>query len=257
MSSRNEENANAGSGGAGAEIRRDLRGEAVIVSPGRAGRPYDFNESAEARLSRCPFCPGHERETPPEVDAVRRDGSAPDGPGWTVRVVPNKYPAFPREPGGGSAAWGVHEAIVESPEHGQGLADMPAAQVADVLGIYQRRLRAARADGRIEYGCIFKNHGPEAGASLEHPHSQLMAVPFVPRRIAEEVQAHRRGAFAAKLAAVRPVAETGRLAAFCPRMPGYPTRHGWPRRGRREGSKTSRRRRWPRRRGCSRGYWGR
>ena len=215
MSSPNDENANAGKGATAAEIRRDLRGEVVIVSPGRAGRPYDFSESAETRLTRCPFCPGHEDQTPPEVDAVREDGSAPDGPGWTVRVVPNKYPAFPREPGAG-AAWGVHEAIIESHEHERGLADMPVDHVGHVLGVYQRRLLAARADERIEYGCIFKNHGAAAGASLEHPHSQLMAVPFVPRRIAEEVDAHRQGAFAAKLAAVRPVAESEGLAAFCP-----------------------------------------
>ena len=215
MSSPNEESASAVSGASAAEIRRDMRGEVVIVSPGRAQRPYDFSQSAETRLKRCPFCPGHEAETPPEVDAVREDGSAPDTPGWTVRVVPNKYPAFPRQPGPGSA-WGVHEAIIESHEHDCGLAEMQPERVAQVLGIYQRRLRAARADERIEYACIFKNQGPEAGASLEHPHSQLMAVPFVPQRIAREAEAHRKGAFTEKLKTADPVAESATLVAFCP-----------------------------------------
>lgn len=216
MSSPNAENGNGENGATGAEIRRDLRGEAVIVSPGRAERPYDFRESAEQRRSHCPFCPGHERRTPPEVDAVRADGSKPNEPGWRVRVVPNRYPAFPREPAGEGSAWGVHEVVIESPEHERGLADLAPTQVEQVLGVYQRRLRAAKSDPRIEYACIFKNHGPEAGASLEHPHSQLMAVPFVPRRIADEVEAHRHGAFAAKLTASEPVAEMPRLVAFCP-----------------------------------------
>lgn len=215
MSSRNEESANAANAATGAEIRRDLRGEVVIISPGRAERPYDFRESSEQRRSHCPFCPGHEAQTPPEVDAVRADGSAADAPGWSVRVVPNRYPAFPREPGAGSA-WGVHEVIIESPVHEKGLPELPVEDVRQVLGVYQRRLRAARADQRMRYACIFKNHGAAAGASLEHPHSQLMAVPFVPRRIAEEVEAHRGGIFASRLAAAEPVAESASVVAFCP-----------------------------------------
>jgi UDPglucose--hexose-1-phosphate uridylyltransferase len=147
---------------------------------------------------------------------VREDGSAPDTPGWRVRVVPNRYPAFPREPDGDGSAFGVHEVIVDSPDHEQGLSDLPVEQVETNLAVYQRRLRAARADERIHFASIFKNHGPEAGASLEHPHTQLMAVPFVPRRIAEEVEAQRRGEFAARLAATTPVASSAGIVAFCP-----------------------------------------
>jgi UDPglucose--hexose-1-phosphate uridylyltransferase len=212
MSSRKDHGANESS----AEIRRDLRGEAVIVSPGRAHRPNDFRDDSQDRGGNCPFCPGHEGQTPPETDAFRGDGSAPDSPGWSVRVVPNRYPAFPREPAGETSAWGVHEVIIETPEHDLGLADLPPEQVERVLAMYQRRLTAAKADGRLAFASIFKNHGPEAGASLEHSHAQLMAVPFVPRRIAEEVEAHRRGEFSERLAAARPVLESDRLKAFCP-----------------------------------------
>ena len=212
MSSRNEENVNASA----AELRLDLRGDPVIVSPGRAERPNDFQSASADRRGGCPFCPGREDQTPPEVEAVRESGSTPDGPGWSVRVVPNRYPAFPREPAGPSSAWGVHEVIIETPNHERGLADQPEEHIARVLAVYQRRILAARRDARLRYACIFKNHGPEAGASLEHPHSQLMAVPFVPRRIAEEVEAHRRGEFSAKLAAADAVAERTRLKAFCP-----------------------------------------
>ena len=212
MSSRNEENANASA----ADLRHDLRGDPVIVSPGRAERPNDFQGSPEDRRRGCPFCPGREDQTPPEVDAVREDGSPPDGPGWSVRVVRNRYPAFPREPAGPSSAWGVHEVIIETPAHDRGLADQPVEHVARVLEVYQRRIRGAKADPRLRYACIFKNHGPEAGASLEHPHSQLMVMPLVPRRIAEELEAHRGGDFAARLAEAEAVAGTPRMKAFCP-----------------------------------------
>ncbi len=216
MPSRNEENENDRNDATGAEIRRDLRGEVVIVSPGRAGRPYDFSKPAEARRGDCPFCPGHEARTPPEVDALRDDGSEPDRPGWTIRVVPNKYPAFPTAARDGDSAWGVHEAIIETAEHDRGLAEMSVDQLARVLEVYQRRIRAARQVAGIRYACVFKNHGPQAGASLEHSHAQLMALPFVPQRIRDELRAHRQGAFQAKAQSAKPVADSPRLVAFCP-----------------------------------------
>ncbi|MCB1022715.1 MAG: hypothetical protein H6509_05745 [Bryobacterales bacterium] len=204
-----------------AEIRRDLRGDPVIVSPGRAGRPYDFRGDQADRRRTCPFCAGREDQTPPEVDAIRQPGSQPDQPGWSVRVVPNRYPAVPRH-AEGQGLWGLHEVVIETPEHDRSLADLSVEQTADVLRIFERRLRAARSTDGIEYACIFKNHGPEAGASLEHSHSQLLAVPFVPRRIAEEAETIRRGEFLRRLREARPVAESQGLKAFCPpdaRMP--------------------------------------
>lgn len=173
----------------GAEFRLDVRGERMVVSPGRAARPYDFRSDAGERRGRCPFCGGREDRTPPELDAIRPDGGEADGPGWRVRVVPNLYPAFPREPERENGAFGIHEVIIETPDHDRGLADLSADQAVDVFRMWARRLRAAREDERIAYGCLFKNHGAEAGASLEHAHSQLMAMPYVPQRIAAEVRA--------------------------------------------------------------------
>ena len=211
MSSPNAENETAST----AEVRRDLRGERVIVSPGRAKRPNDFSGGERDRRGACPFCPGREDLTPPEVDAIREDSSAPNTPGWSVRVVPNKYPAVPPRPENGSL-WGVHEAIIETPDHDRGMADSSTEQVHQVLHIYQRRLNAAKARQGIAYASIFKNQGPEAGASLEHPHSQLLALPFVPLRIAEELEAHRRGDFQERLASAEAIVETRELKAFCP-----------------------------------------
>lgn len=161
----------------------------MIVSPGRAARPYDFKTTAEERRERCPFCAGREDRTPAEVDVFRPDGGGADGPGWRVRVVPNKYPVFPREPEQPGAAFGVHEVVIETPDHDRGLADLSDAEAADVFRMWARRIRAARDDERLAYACLFKNHGPEAGASLEHSHSQLMAMPYVPDRVAAEADA--------------------------------------------------------------------
>jgi len=170
------------------EFRPDVRGERMIVSPGRAARPYDFSGDADERRGRCPFCEGREDRTPPEVDAIRPAGEA-DGPGWRVRVVPNLYPAFPREPEREGGAFGVHEVVIEGPDHDRGLADLGADEVADVFRMWARRLRAARADERLASACLFKNFGREAGASLEHSHSQLMAMPYLPQRMAAEARA--------------------------------------------------------------------
>jgi len=203
-----------------ADLHHDLRGEVVIVSPGRADRPYDFNASSRDRKDRCPFCPGREAQTPPEVDAVRREGAA-DNPGWQVRVVPNRYPAFPREPGVEGGAYGVHEVIIETPDHERSLADLSVPELVVVMDVWRRRLRVAREDPRIQFASIFKNHGARAGASLEHAHSQLMAVPFVPRRVADEVAAWHDGSAAERLSrdiedvSFR-VCRSNRVASFCP-----------------------------------------
>ncbi len=215
-----------------ARIRRDLRGEAVLISPGRAGRPYDFRSTAAERRSRCPFCPGRESDTPPEVDAVRPSDSGPDGPGWRVRVVPNLFPAYPREPEPSEtaeteeAAFGVHEVIIETPDHERCLADLTAKELTPVLEVWQRRLRAAREDSRIRYACLFKNRGAGAGASLEHSHSQLMATPFVPQRILGELEAAGQGELSARieveLSSDRVVWSDDRVAAFAPADARFP-----------------------------------
>ena len=166
----------------------------VIIATERARRPMDF--APEVVLPNgpegCPFCPGHEDRTPPELF---RSGGSDDGP-WTVRVVPNKFPALHADVEVHSAGEGIydrmdgvgaHEVVIESPDHFAGLGTLPVAHVGEVLVAYRERLLALRKDTRLEYVLIFKNHGVAAGASLEHPHSQLIATPILPELVAEEL----------------------------------------------------------------------
>jgi len=144
----------------------------------------------------CPFCVGNEAKTPPEILAYRSNGSGPNAPGWIVRVVPNKFPALGIEgqlnrQGEGlfdkMNGIGAHEVIIETPEHEQTLASMPDRRVEDVLWAFRDRMLDLKKDKRFRYILIFKNHGAPAGASLEHAHSQLIALPIVPKRVIEEV----------------------------------------------------------------------
>lgn len=159
----------------GGELRRNpVSGKLTILAPGRAARPRDVAGAAgtEARADEratCPFCAGREARTPPEVDALRPDGSAPDTPGWTARVVPNKYPALA----------GRHEVIVHSPDHDTELEDLGDEALAEVLRLWQRRI-AAQLDAGAAAATLIVNRGAGAGASLPHPHEQLFATPIVP-----------------------------------------------------------------------------
>jgi UDPglucose--hexose-1-phosphate uridylyltransferase len=180
------------------ELRKDpVVGRWVIISTERAKRPSDFEVACEEeRPGPCVFCEGHEAETPPEVYAVRREGTAPDTPGWDVRVVPNKYPALRTEGElDREGVWmcdmmngvGAHEVIVETPEHGVDLVDLPEDHIAQVLWAYRQRIMDLRGDDRFKYVLIFKNQGRAAGASLQHAHSQLIATPITPKRVKEEL----------------------------------------------------------------------
>ena len=148
----------------GGELRRNpVNGKLTIVAPGRAARPSDLHAAAVAGASDpCPFCAGNERLTPPEVDAVRPDGGAPDTPGWRIRVVPNKYPALA----------GMHEVIVHSPDHEAELEDLGDDGLLEVLEVWRRRI-AAQLDAGAVAATLIVNRGPGAGASLAHPHAQL------------------------------------------------------------------------------------
>lgn len=183
------------------ELRKDpvLR-RWVIIATERAARPTDLKHEAIAPsdLDTCPFCEMRESRTPPEIFAFRRPGTEPNTPGWWVRVVANKFPALGIE---GDTAWeadgvftrmdgvGAHEVIVETTDHQTHLGRLPAGHVADVIRAYLQRYRDLRGDARFEYVLLFRNHGRTAGASLSHPHSQLIALPIVPKRVAEEVEA--------------------------------------------------------------------
>ena len=182
------------------ELRKDpIVGRWVIFSIERSRRPSDFQLGAAAkRGGPCPFCPGQEESTPSEVLAYRSVGSAPNAPGWQVRVVPNRYPALGIEGALDERTQGLfekmngigaHEVIIETPDHHASLATLPLAHVEAVLWAFRDRTLDLMQDTRFCSLQIFKNHGAAAGASLEHPHSQLIALPIVPKRLQEELTA--------------------------------------------------------------------
>lgn len=186
------------------ELRKDpVIGRWVIISTERGKRPYDFTKKTEENRKGgfCPFCERNEIYTPSEVLAYRKSGSKPNGPDWTVRVVPNKFPALEVEGelerrGLGMYDMmngiGAHEVIIENPNHNIRLGDHKIPQIIDVLWAYRDRMIDLKRDTRFKYIIIFKNQGVEAGASLEHPHSQLIALPIIPKRVTEELQGSER-----------------------------------------------------------------
>ncbi len=185
------------------ELRRDpIAGRWVIIATERGRRPGSFGtERSPFPKGICPLCPGHEGMTPPEIAAVRGENSRPDTPGWHARVIPNLFPALEVEGalerrGLGlfdqMSGVGAHEVLVESPHHERELADLDPASFRNVLLLCVDRIRDLRGDRRLRYLLLFKNHGSEAGASLEHTHSQLIAMPIVPRQVAEELEGARR-----------------------------------------------------------------
>lgn len=129
----------------------------VIMSPGRIARPTQDDKTPPL----CPFCNGNESQTPPEIYRIG-NGEA-NKPGWLVRVVPNKFPITD-----------LHEVIIHSPDNEKDIPDLPLAHVAKILSVYRDRYRAHDSDGQV---LIFCNHGLAAGASLGHPHSQLVVLP--------------------------------------------------------------------------------
>ncbi|MGB3099689.1 MAG: hypothetical protein WBB30_10400 [Solirubrobacterales bacterium] len=202
------------------EIRIDqLSGLRALLAPGRAERPDAFAPAAAVSspdaAETCPFCEGREDRTPPEVWAERPGGGEPDTPGWSQRSVPNLYPALsgeiadlprggPRESGlssaadplssssrssapqlfGSAPALGAHEVIVNTPAHHTRLIELGGAGIAAALAAWRRRV-AAHAE-LAAYVHLIVNEGPLAGASLEHSHAQLYALPFVPVAVARQ-----------------------------------------------------------------------
>jgi UDPglucose--hexose-1-phosphate uridylyltransferase len=185
------------------ELRKDpILGRWVIISTERGKRPNDFaGQPAKRRQGFCPFCPGNEDKTPPEVLAFRENGSLPNSVGWKVRVVPNKFPALQIEGtlnrrGEGlydkMNGIGAHEVFIETTDHDQDMAEMSVDHIESVLYAYRERMLDLKKDGRFRYILLFKNHGEEAGASLEHSHTQLIATPIVPKRVMEELDGSRK-----------------------------------------------------------------
>jgi UDPglucose--hexose-1-phosphate uridylyltransferase len=186
------------------ELRIDpLSGLRVIVAGERGRRPgawLDVPARPPIDAERDPFAEGHEDRTPPEVYALRENGSGPDSPGWRVRVVPNLFPALspghdearpdPLAEGRGEPdlfaarpAVGAHEVIVNAPDPVHSLAELDPEQVAAAMSVWRERMRE---HGGAAYVHVIVNEGREAGASLPHTHSQLYALPFVPAAVARE-----------------------------------------------------------------------
>ena len=190
------------------ELRVDpLTGQRAIVARDRADRPgggLSVEPPAPIDPESDPFAEGHEDRTPPEVYAVRPNGSSPNTPGWTVRVVPNLYPALrenseqPERHANPDLFWaaparGAHEVIVNSPKPVVSLSELTVEDVEAATAVWRERMRA-HADAA--YVHLIVNERREAGASLPHTHAQLYALDFVPAAIARERE--RFGAYATR-----------------------------------------------------------
>jgi UDPglucose--hexose-1-phosphate uridylyltransferase len=177
-----------------------LTGRWVIIAADRGRRPNEFRLAARTAggADACPFCPGREDRTTPEVAAFGRPaGAGPDTPGWRARAFPNMYPALDGNPSAPAAApddlvvrpgVGSHEVVVYTPDHDAGPATAGAAGLADLLLMLRDRTRALAAEPDRRYVLAFVNHGPESGATLAHPHAQVIAAPVVPDTVRAKVQ---------------------------------------------------------------------
>lgn len=198
------------------EVRKDyLLDRWVVIATERGRRPTDFanRERQQTKTSVCPMCPGNEHMTPPAVLAYVQSGTrilkvSDDGnqrrKGWLVRVVPNLYPAFAPPTKDKTAkqqnpintnyvpAIGHHEVLIESPNHDEHPADARIPQLTLVIKAYIDRLQELSEKRYVRYVSIFRNHGLEAGASLSHAHSQIIATPVVPKTVSDEMKASKK-----------------------------------------------------------------
>lgn len=177
-----------------------LTGRWVTIVAERAERPSDFapraSEIETGPGQPCPFCPGHEEAALPSIEIVDAGGT------WRMRVIPNRYPAFHGESGFvvhhlgpvhvTAEASGIHEVLVYTPEHEGRLDQLDDEQAEELMFVLQRRLAAHAASPEVRYTQVIVNHGREAGASLAHPHAQILGLPFVPGEILDEERAFAR-----------------------------------------------------------------
>ncbi|MCS6915137.1 MAG: galactose-1-phosphate uridylyltransferase [Myxococcales bacterium] len=192
------------------ELRRDpLTGHWVALAPDQTPNRSAVALAAQDPLllrspSSCPLCPGAEIHTPPEVYAHRPPvgpASQRDAPGWSLRVVPHRYPALGIEGDMGRRSEGfydrmngigAHEVLVETPDHRRGLHDQSEPEVEQVLWALRHRILDLRRDSRFRHIVVSRAHGQQAGATLSHPHTELFALPVVPRPVRERVDSARR-----------------------------------------------------------------
>jgi len=182
------------------QLRKDpIIGRWVIISTERGKRPHDFGKAYSGPSDKdCPFCEGREQQTPPEIYAVRPQGTPPDSKGWKVRVVPSIAPFLDNQgelwkKGIGLydliGAYGSHEVVVETPNHIANMADLEEGRIEDVLITYVKRTEALKKDKKIKYVLIFKNYGWQAGGGrVQHSRSQIIATPVNLKRVKEELE---------------------------------------------------------------------
>lgn len=229
------------------ELRRDpIIGQWVVVATDQESltpKAYERDIRPKTHQAVCQFCPGRESQTPPEVDAIRFDGSAANTPGWTARAVPNKFPALKIEGSLDKRGIGIydvingigaHEVIVETPDHERDLADLSAQEISCVLRLFLNRGKALAKDPRFKYIMVFKNYGESAGASVEHAHSQLIALPMVPKLVKAELEgAGNYAKFRGRCLFCdildqeyadedRMISQNDKYAVFCPYVPRAP-----------------------------------
>ncbi len=167
-----------------------------LISEKRKKRPHNLPPNF------CPFCPGNEHLTPPATFELR------EGEKWLIRVIPNAFPAVsPENPD----AYGYHEVVIESPDHGRTFWLHPIPHIVNIIKAWGERERALYQDPKIQYVAIFKNWGRRAGASIPHGHSQIIALPYVPRHIKEK-----------RIPGGILVAEGEYWRVICPKAPRFP-----------------------------------
>ncbi len=183
------------------ELRRDpIIGQWVVVASDQESltpMAYEKEDHERKQKSVCQFCSGREGYTPPEVAAIRLNASQPNSPGWVTRVVPNKFPALKIEGGLDKRGIGIydlsngigaHEVVVETEDHNRDMADLTPEEIICILRMYLDRGTNLAKDKRFKYILVFKNFGESAGASVEHAHSQIIALPMVPKLVDAELE---------------------------------------------------------------------
>lgn len=207
-----------------------LAARTVVVAPRRADRPHDLvGQPSSQRTGLCPFCAGNESLTPPAVLQMPGEGKGP----WHARIIPNRYPiveplARPPSAGEDRAAHGVHEVVIESAAHVGSILDVASPPWRDAWWLVRARLAMLADRGDLAWATVFKNAGRRAGASLEHLHSQLIGLDFVPPQMQAEMAAAAAAAdpfgslIARATAAGCIVATAGDLVALVPPAPRQP-----------------------------------
>lgn len=227
------------------ELRRDpISGRWVIVDTDNPKTPKDYNaEIHTQKAGPCPFCYGNESVTPFEIESFRDPQTTANTPGWHVRVVPNKFPALRIEGNldkKGSGIYdivngiGAHEVLIETPYHNKDFPDLLEEEVQAVISMIRRRILDLEKDKRFKYIMVFKNYGPAAGASLEHPHTQIIALPMVPKNAVEELKGaqnyfeyRERCIFCDMIRQeqqekIRIISENNAFIAYCPIVSKFP-----------------------------------